>query len=286
MYNFVMRRRKSRSDAIGLILVLLIFPLVVYWREILVIGITILFAKIIYKIIKSVSAINDKDKAPFVGDIVNLKNDYQSKEYEVYAKDKYVIKGTEAENNIIRILERIYNKENIIHDSYFRDDELVTTQVDIVTVDTSGIYVIESKAYSSIIKGKTNEKDWVQLFRGKKYQRFSNPVIQNNRHIKAIKNNLISFGIPDEAFKSYIVFADDCKLCIEIDDRCDTKVIKQKELFYTMLEDMKTTQNILNEKQVQEISIRINAHANIDEKIKMDHVIRRQNNVKYVKKGR
>jgi len=284
MYNIAMRYRKQNSDAIGILMLLLIFPLIVYWKKILIICVIFIIAKIIYKIVKIIG--NDDTQIPYVDDVVKTNEGYNPYAYDVYNEDIYVAKGVEGERKIIKILERIFSKENVIHDSYFRDDELVTTQVDIVAIDTSGIYVIESKNYSSIIKGSSKDKKWVQLFAGKKYKRFNNPIFQNKRHVDAIKKNLVNFGVPEQAFKSYIVFGDNCKLCVEIDEKCNTEIIQQKELFYKILEDRSTTLNIITEKQVSEISRRINAHANVDEITKRSHITRRQNNVKYVVKGR
>jgi len=282
-----MNRNKRNTDALGIIMVLLIIPLIVYWKELLIIGIIFLVAKIIYKIIKIIATYKS-NSTPFQRDGVNIAQEESGNnskfQYEEYLKNKYVQKGIEAEEKITRILERIYPKDNIIHDSYFRDDELVTTQVDVIAIDITGIYIIESKAYSSIIKGKTDEKTWVQLFSGKKYQKFYNPIIQNNRHVQAIKNNLKEFNVPDNAFKSYIVFDNNCKLEVEYDKNCIANVIQQRELFYTILEDRDMTKQILKQEQVEDIVRRLRAHANVDEKMKMNHIIRRQNNIKYVKK--
>ena len=282
-----MKINRRKINPIDLLLVALLITLIVYWKEAITIGIILLVATIIYKCIKIARICNEDDRN-FSCDVVTLEDREHDAnwEYEQYLKDKYVQKGIEAEEKIIKILERIFPSYNIIHDSYFRDDELVTTQIDIIAIDTSGIYVIESKAYSSIVAGKTNEKMWVQLFGGKKYRKFSNPIIQNKRHINAVKNNLKEFGVANEAFKSYIVWDNNCKLDVEIDEHCDAKILQQKELFYTILEDRKITENIIDEKQVEENSRRLTVHANVDVKLKMEHIIRRRNNVKYDIKGR
>ncbi len=281
IYYYIMKNGRGKTDALGALAILLILPTIVYYKEILIICLIILLVKLIRKIKKRV-LIRKQEKLR--GYWRNNYIDYVSdkNEYEEYLNDKKFQKGNQAEEKIVKILERIFKKENIIHDAYFRDDEFVTTQVDIMAIDNTGIYVIESKAFSSIIKGKSNEKMWVQLFGGKKYNRFHNPINQNKRHLEAVKNNLKEFTIPEECFKSYIVFGNNCKLDVSIDENCKAKVIQQKDLLYSILAERKHTENILTEELVNKISIRFRAHSNIDDKMKMEHIKRRQNNVKYV----
>ncbi len=276
-----MKKGRARTDALAALLILLIIPTIVYFKEILIICLIILLIKFIRKINKW-ALIRKQEKLR--GYWCNNYVDYASNEneYEKYLNDKNVQKGIFAEQKIVRILERIFAKENIIYDSYFRDDELVTTQVDIIAIDNTGIYIIESKAYSSVVVGKSNEKMWAQLFGGKKYNRFHNPINQNKRHLEAVKNNLKEFVLPDNCFKSYIVFDNNCKLDVSIDETCNAKVIQQKELFYSILAERKNTENILTDELINKISRRFRAHSNIDDKMKMEHVKRRRNNVKYV----
>lgn len=312
MYNFVMRRNERKAEAIGILMLLLIFLLIVFWREVLIVAIIFLIAKIIYKIIKVVSITNeDEPSVRYVGDIVKLEDETEeyyknltkklsenktryvgdivkldeelSEDYKKYLKDSNVQKGIEAELNIVRILKRIFSEKDIIHDSYFWYTKEDTTQVDVIAIDTTGIYVIESKAYSSIIKGKEKDKNWVQLFSKKKRQLFYNPINQNEWHIKAIKDCLEECNIPDIAFKSYIVFDDNCKLNLELSDKCN--VIQQKNLFYNILQKKMVAKEILTEKQVKDIAKILRAHANVDDSVKMEHVLRRINNKKHVKKG-
>ncbi len=279
-----MKKGRGRTDALGALIILLIMPTIMYYKETFIICLIILSIRFIRKIKKWV-LIRKQEKLR--GYWKNNYIDYVSNknEYEAHLNDKKVQKGILAEEKIVKILERIFEKDNIIHDAYFRDEELVTTQVDIIAIDNTGIYVIESKAFSSIIKGKSNEKTWVQLFSGKNYNRFSNPINQNKRHLEAVKNNLKEFALPENCFKSYIVFDNNCKLDVTVDKNCHAKVIQQKDLFYSILAERKNTENVLTDELVNNISRRFRAHASIDDKMKMEHIKRRQNNVKYVVRG-
>lgn len=203
------------------------------------------------------------------------------KENEKEKLDIYEQKGYEAEIKIVNILNRIFSNDKIIHDSYFRDEEMVTTQIDIIVVDKTGIYVIESKNYSGIIKGNTRNKNWIQIFNNKKYVKFSNPVIQNNRHIEDIKINLKDFNLPNNVFKSYIVFGDKCKLDVQYSE--NEIVIKQNELFYKILQDKESSKEVLSQDEVDKVSKRFMAHANVSKEMKEEHIRRRKEKVWYKK---
>lgn len=234
-----------------------------YWKML-----CIIFAiYIIFRLIKKYLELDEEDSYNHLKDI--KPNYYES---TLGSENIYEKQGYEAEVKIVRILERIFLSDRIIHDSYFRDEEIVTTQVDIIVVDETGIYVIESKDFSGIIKGNTKSKSWVQLFRNKKYTRFSSPVIQNNRHIKDIKTNLKDYNIPNEAFKSYIVFGNNCKLDIQNNE--NVVIIKQNELFYKILQDKNESCNVISTEDVEKISRRLMAHSNVSEEMKLGHIRR------------
>ena len=62
-----------------------------------------------------------------------------------------------------------------------------TTELDVVLISKSGVYVFESKNYSGWIFGNENQQYWTQtlLSGGKsRKERFYNPIRQNRSHIK------------------------------------------------------------------------------------------------------
>ena len=62
-----------------------------------------------------------------------------------------------------------------------------TTEIDLVYLHETGIYVIESKNYSGWIFGDEKSQNWMQTFpNGQKFS-FYNPIKQNKGHIKVLK---------------------------------------------------------------------------------------------------
>ncbi len=83
-----------------------------------------------------------------------------------------------------------------------------TTEIDLLFIHETGIYVFEIKHYKGIIYGSEDQQNWVQYFRTVKNNAFYNPILQNDGHIKALRYNL-----PDETLYSYVVFTNaDCDL--------------------------------------------------------------------------
>jgi hypothetical protein len=81
-----------------------------------------------------------------------------------------------------------------------------TTQIDHVIVSRYGIFVLETKTYKGWIYGDEREAQWTQV-NFKRKDRFQNPLRQNYKHTKTLADLT---GIPEEYFKSLVVFAGDC----------------------------------------------------------------------------
>lgn len=76
-----------------------------------------------------------------------------------------------------------------------------TTEIDLLLIHETGIYVFEIKHYKGTIYGDDKGAIWTQYFRTVKNNTFKNPILQNEYHIKAIKRLF-----PNIPVKSVIVF--------------------------------------------------------------------------------
>lgn len=61
-----------------------------------------------------------------------------------------------------------------------------TTEIDLLMIHETGIYVFEVKNYKGTIYGDMDGKRWTQYFRTVKNNMFLNPVLQNEYHIRAL----------------------------------------------------------------------------------------------------
>lgn len=83
-----------------------------------------------------------------------------------------------------------------------------TTEIDLLLIHETGIYVFEVKHYKGTIYGKDTDATWTQYFRTTPNSHFKNPMLQNEYHINAIKNIF-----PNMPVRSVVVFTnDDCTI--------------------------------------------------------------------------
>ena len=98
-----------------------------------------------------------------------------------------------------------------------------TTQIDHILITQNGILVIEAKHYSGWLFANEKQKQWTQVLFKLKH-RFQNPIIQNKKHISAIKK-ILDF-IPKEHIQGLVVFTGDAQFKTELPEG----VIKIKQL--------------------------------------------------------
>lgn len=85
-----------------------------------------------------------------------------------------------------------------------------TTEIDIIMIHPSGLYVFENKNYRGVISGSDKDKMWLQHIHHQLYK-FQNPIKQNNMHISAIRHIVGQ----TTNIHSVVVFGDKCKLKIK-----------------------------------------------------------------------
>jgi len=98
-----------------------------------------------------------------------------------------------------------------------------TTQVDHILLTQNGILVIETKHYSGWLFLNEEQRKWTQVIYKFK-SRFQNPILQNKRHVSAVRT-LLDF-IPEEQVKGIVVFTGDAEFKTEVPDN----VIKLHQL--------------------------------------------------------
>lgn len=157
------------------------------------------------------------------------------------------------ENNINKNID-IYKKiiKNVI---LYKDNK--KTEVDIILITCTGIFVIESKNFSGYIFGNENHKSWTQVITKDKHNTFDNPIIQNQYHIDFISKNL---NLDKTYFYSYIVFGDNAKLQnITInEENKNIKVINNKDLIENIILDIHKSDILITHEQIDKMYIDLN----------------------------
>ncbi len=121
--------------------------------------------------------------------------------------------GKLGEYYIYDKLKKLRGYKKWLFNCYIPKDNGETTELDVILLHESGMYIFESKNYSGWIFGTETQKDWTQTLpkgRGRSEKNhFYNPIMQNKGHLKWIKKYLGDTKIP---IYSYIVFSERCTL--------------------------------------------------------------------------
>lgn len=176
-------------------------------------------------------------------------------------------KGYIGEYNLFNELNKIDTP--ILTNVYIPKSDGKTTEIDIVLIHGTGIYVFENKNYSGAIYGEEKDKQWTQHIRGRNYK-FMNPIIQNKYHIKHLKEYL---GIEDDnVFKSIIVFSDECNTSsINIFNK-DRVFIKSSDAMIAIYRMLRKGDMVITGAQKREIYNKLEKCTKVSDYVKNSHI--------------
>ena len=144
-------------------------------------------------------------------------------------------------------LEKIKGSHKILTNVYVPKENGETTEIDLVYIHETGIYVLESKNYSGWIFGSENNKYWTQSFKTGRKERFYNPILQNKIHIKYLSKAL---NLDEKYMKSIIVFSERCTLKkIEVTSE-NVRVINRYNLVKVIEKLIKNSEKVFGEKEI------------------------------------
>lgn len=199
---------------------------------------------------------------------------YQKSEYKVASGNNFIQTvfnaGNYGEFHTYLKLEKLEGNNRLMTNLYLPKADGSTTEVDLIMIAETGIYVYESKNYSGWIFGNEKQKNWTQSLPNKQKNKFYNPIWQNNGHISALKHTL-EMETP-EIYKSYIIFSERCTLKKITVTSESVKVIKRDDLVASMKKDMAESDKILTGDEVEVIYQKLQQYVLADEAMKLKHI--------------
>lgn len=202
-----------------------------------------------------------------------IKSDYYKTTGTSFNK-VYFNKGAHGEYLSSKYLERLDGYKKFLYNVYLNktDKENETTEIDVIMLHTSGIYVLESKNYSGWIYGREQDKNWKQTLENKQKNSFYNPIKQNKTHIKYLLQTLEELGDFNNYIKSIIVFSERCTLKkIEITSE-NVRVIKRDDILPCCRKLAKESTDQLTQEQIDSIYSLLTAHCNVSDEVKQQHI--------------
>ena len=159
-------------------------------------------------------------------------------------------KGTSGEFMIYSHLEKLGEPNRLLPHLHLPKSDGTTIEIDLVMIARTGIYVFESKNFSGCICGDEDSRYWTQTMkRGPKHQ-FYNPIWENESRISSLKCQL---SLEADAFKSYVVFSDQCTLKKMYVQSGHVKVMNRNLIVREIIKDMAELPDIFTPLEINQI---------------------------------
>lgn len=168
-------------------------------------------------------------------------------------------------------LEKLDGNNHLLTNIYIPKEDGTTTEIDLIMINPTGIYVFESKNYSGWIYGDEKNKNWTQTLNGgREKNKFFNPVWQNKAHISALNKFLNE--VNSKSFYSYIVFSDRCELKKVNLTSSSVTIMKRQNLLVRLKRDLNERSAVLSDQQITRIYERLKNRALADGTVKEQHI--------------
>lgn len=143
------------------------------------------------------------------------------------------------------------------------------SEIDLVFIHETGIYIIESKNYSGWIYGHENDQYWTQVLKDRRKFRFYNPIKQNEKHLEAVLEVL--YALTNKFVYNLVVFSERCELKTVTFDSLNTSVINRDVLPMFMRYETENSPKHLNNKEIDYLYDMLKPYTLVSPKIKEKH---------------
>jgi len=177
------------------------------------------------------------------------------------------------------ILEKIKGNKYILANVYIpKENKNIekemdeTSEIDLMMLHETGIYVFESKNYSGWIYGREKDRFWTQVLNKNVKNRFYNPIKQNDSHIKHLSNFLSKNKISKQRYFSIIVFSERCELKNVTYENKNVKVLKRNNLKRYLEELISNNDTFFSDEELKEIYDLLKQLSKVSDEIKQKHI--------------
>jgi len=182
-------------------------------------------------------------------------------------------KGTYGEYLTSKELKGLNPAGMFLFNLYLPKDNGETTELDVVLIHQSGIYVIESKNYGGWIFGSETQSQWTQTLSGEGKiikNRFLNPIMQNMMHIKWLKKALSDY--PDMVFHSIVLFGDRSTLK-KIELKSDRTMVTNRHMVRSFISHRAgQTGILLSPETMQTVYELLYPYTQVSDEVKQKHI--------------
>ena len=179
-------------------------------------------------------------------------------------------KGLFGEYLCSKKLDKVSGVSKQLLNVYLPKRDGTTTEVDLIYINSNGVFVIESKNYSGWIFGNDMQKYWTQSLKGGQKNKFFNPVWQNDAHANAIKS-VVGDRYSGPYF-NIVVFSARCELKKITISRGNTWVINRQALIRTVKNISEEYSPVLSETEIANLYEMLKNYANAGADLRQRHI--------------
>lgn len=189
--------------------------------------------------------------------------------------------GKIGEKEVKRVLRNL----NLYHiDNVYITHPYGTSEIDIVVLDKSGIYVLEVKNYSGKIFGSVDDKNWSAIYPNGSIYSFYNPILQNDSHKTVLYHSLNNVRKLDKGIlKSYVIFTNHGDISSIKNTRKDVSLLNLNKLSDIIKSDKLKSTVLLSEESLSVYRSHLKSVSGnkVSKRLKRNHI--RSINRKYKK---
>jgi hypothetical protein len=159
----------------------------------------------------------------------------------------------------------------ILYNLYVPKTDGTTTEIDLLLLHPSGVYVVESKNYGGYIYGSATDRQWTAVLAGgKRKERFVNPIRQNQGHLSALQKYLPV--IASANLHSLIIFSTRCTLAKVPSDSAQVTIAQRNRLASVLKSRFNAI--VLTNEQIDWLFTTLQPLTQAGETIKAEHIAR------------
>lgn len=207
---------------------------------------------------------------------------YYQTEYAIQTQNSYEQvmsdEGLLGEFLIYNVLKSMNAPRKFLFNLYLPKWNGGTTELDVVLLHESGIYVFESKNYGGWIFGSERQQYWTQTLpagRGQSQKhRFYNPILQNNGHLDRLYQILrpVRFLNGPPPYYSYIVFSNRCEFMDVPRKSGNHYVLHLGELFLAVQGNVEKAGTRLTATEIEILYQQLEPYAHASDAVKQAHI--------------
>ncbi len=181
----------------------------------------------------------------------------------------YENKGQFGEYLTEYCLNKVKGYKEVLKNLYLPLSNGKTTEIDLIMINSKGIFVFESKNYGGWIFGSEDQKNWTQVFPNKEKYRFYNPIMQNRTHINVISRIT---KLNKENMFSFIIFSKRCELKKVPNNTDEFTILKRENLIDELDLVMRKKKEIFSVEQIKEITAKLKKYTEVSDEVKRKHI--------------